>query len=147
MFSRRRQRTTRPGDGAALTGAHSPLLRHLVTDAALEALHGSASYLFHICPIDLDPEAGIVIQVNQAAAHFCRIFVEMFLKRVPVVASMVFRAKGSFAKCGNQMAMDMRRGVRGDQDTLLLRQMGDTQRLGEARMPSRTGLISRRRNR
>ena len=113
----------------------------------MEALHGSASYLFHICPIYLDSEAGIVIQVNQTVAHYRRIFVEMFLKRVPVVVSMGCRAKGSFSKCGNQMAMDMRRGVRGDQDTLLLRQMGDTQRLGEARMPSRTGLISRRRNR
>ena len=60
----------------------------------------------------------------------------MSLKRVPVVASMGFRAKGSFAKCGNKMAMD----VRGDQDTLLLRQMGDAQRLGEARMPSRVEL-------
>ena len=63
--------------------------------------------------------------MHHAVANFGGTAVEVVLNRVAVVAAVGFGGEGGVAERRETVAVYLRRGVRGDQNALLFRQMRD----------------------
>ncbi len=70
--------------------------------------------------------------MNHTIADFHGFGIEVVLDRVAVVSTMRLGAERPLAESGHQMAMDLRCGVRRNQNAFLLGKVGDPRRLREA---------------
>src|ERR1700724_413169 len=82
-------------------------------------------------PIRLEAETGLVAEMQMAVAQFGVLLEQPVGERVAAGAAMRLDPKGAARQGQHQMAVDLRRAVRRDDDAVLFGQAGDAQRLGE----------------
>jgi len=81
--------------------------------------------------------------MQPAIAKFGTAAIEMVLNRMTVGIAMGFRPKGFVSEGGNQVRVEMRRGVRRDEYPHLLRQVSDAEGFGKTRVSGRIELHKR----
>src|ERR1700722_12015907 len=96
---------------------------------------GLRPIFLHVAPIDLDPEAGGFGQIYRTAPGMGTTAIDVVVDWVAGRVSHRFGGESGIAKRRDQVAVDMRHGVRRDGNALLLRVVRYAQRFGEARVP------------
>src|SRR2546423_14822711 len=91
-------------------------------------------------PIRFEPKGGLVAQMQMPVAQFGMFLKQPVGERVALRPAMRLDAEGAARQPQHEMAVDLGRAVRRDDDTMLLGERGDAQGLGEAGGPRRVEL-------
>src|SRR5262245_9433323 len=86
-----------------------------------------------VLPVDLHPEARLVVEVNEAVAGLGAADEKVVRQRVPRRIAVRFHAEATARQRRDEMRVQLGRGVRRDHDRVLLGQRRHAQPLGEPR--------------
>src|SRR5262245_24267481 len=107
--------------------------RTIRSNFAIASVARSGGIALGVVPIDLHPEARLVVEVNEAVAGLGAADQQVVRQRVPRRIAVRFHAVAAARQSRDEMRVQLGRSVRRDHDRVLLGQRRHAQPLGEPR--------------